>query len=46
MERANGNIKTILRLSFVFSNFLCNRIMWVMNDIQEHVISNSNLKNK
>lgn len=46
MERANRDIKTILRLSFVFSNFhrMRNRIMLVMNEIQECVISNSNLR--
>lgn len=34
MERANRDIKTILRLSFGSSNFprMRNRIMWVMND--------------
>lgn len=48
MERANRDIKTILRLSFGSSNFprMRNRIMWVMNDDSAILYTRKSCTNK
>lgn len=48
MERANRDIKTILRLSFGSTNFtrMRNRIMWIMNDDSAMLYSSKKYSNK